>query len=215
MKLYFISGLGADHRVFGRMNFEHHEVHHIEWIPPLKKESLPAYAKRLGDQIDTTSDFALIAVSFGGMLAAELSEALQPKATILISSISRLPALRRTRQLFRFIPISGKILKASLPFFRWLAPFLFGVKNPSDKEFLRRIITETDPSFVAWAISAILGWQRKESPNNILSIHGGSDLLIPAIFAKKDHLLSGGHFLVWQKAAEIQAIIKSHLEKVI
>lgn len=215
MKLYFISGLGADQRVFARMKFEDHEILHIHWIPPHKMETLPAYAKRLGEQVDTESDFALIGVSFGGMLATELSTWLQPKATILISSTPTLSALSKLRQVFRYIPISSKILRASLPVFRWLAPVLFGVKDKEDKHFLRQIITETDPQFVAWAVSAILRWKRKQAPPGIIRIHGKGDLLIPALFEKNLAKLDGGHFIVWQKAAEIQEIIKSHLDTVI
>lgn len=213
MNLYFISGLGADERVFGRMHFEGHQAHFIQWIKPKYRESLPDYAIRLAKQIDQEKDFALIGVSFGGMLAAELSEVLRPKATVLISSLPRFRSFGKIRQVFRFIPISGKILRASLPIFRGLAPFLFGVKGTADKQFLKRIINETDPTFVSWAVSAIMSWKRSQLPDNILSIHGRSDLLIPAFLRPNSHKLAGGHFIVWQKAQEVEKIIKNHLDQ--
>lgn len=213
MNLYFISGLGADERVYGRMHFEGHRSHFIKWITPKHCESLPDYAIRLAGQIDQEEDFALIGVSFGGMLAIEISEVLNPSATVLISSLPRFKPIGTIRQIFRFIPISGKILRASLPIFRGLAPFLFGVKDQEDKQFLKRIITETDPNFVSWAVSAIMSWKRSQLPDNILSIHGRSDLLIPAFLRSKSHKLPGGHFIVWQKAQEVEKIIKNHLDQ--
>ena len=39
MKLYAISGLGADKRVFQYLDLDY-ELIHIDWIPPLKGERI-------------------------------------------------------------------------------------------------------------------------------------------------------------------------------
>src|SRR6218665_2073919 len=43
--VYFLSGLGADQRVFRKLELDKHfQVRHIEWIRPLRNESLRSYA---------------------------------------------------------------------------------------------------------------------------------------------------------------------------
>jgi hypothetical protein len=47
-KVYFISGLGADKRAFSFLDLSFCEPVFIEWIKPLKNETLQGYALRLG-----------------------------------------------------------------------------------------------------------------------------------------------------------------------
>ncbi len=47
MKVYFISGLGADKRIFSKINLDKGlEIIHIEWIKYSLKDSLKSYAKK-------------------------------------------------------------------------------------------------------------------------------------------------------------------------
>jgi pimeloyl-ACP methyl ester carboxylesterase len=70
MNAYFISGLGADKRIFSKLKLnEKINIIHIDWITHNKNESLAAYAERLSNVIDITQPFALVGVSFGGMIA--------------------------------------------------------------------------------------------------------------------------------------------------
>lgn len=65
MKIYGISGLGADKRVFEFLTLDD-EFIPINWIAPHKKEPIKEYSKRISTVIDTHNDFCLIGVSFGG-----------------------------------------------------------------------------------------------------------------------------------------------------
>lgn len=74
MNVYFISGLGVDERAFKNIILpENYSVHNIRWIELLEKESLESYSTRLIAQIDQQKPFALVGLSFGGMIAAEIS----------------------------------------------------------------------------------------------------------------------------------------------
>jgi hypothetical protein len=55
MKLYGISGLGADKRVFNLLKLEY-KVHCVDWIKPYKKESLESYVGRLSEVAKKTSE---------------------------------------------------------------------------------------------------------------------------------------------------------------
>jgi surfactin synthase thioesterase subunit len=78
-RIYLISGLGADRRVFKKLVFPtDFELIYLDWITPEPAESLEAYAARLALNIDTSAPFYLIGLSFGGMLATEIAKKLNP-----------------------------------------------------------------------------------------------------------------------------------------
>src|SRR5687767_12739166 len=88
MKVYFISGLAADKRVFKYISLPAGcEAVHLEWITPQKDETLASYALRLAAAINREEPFALVGLSFGGMLATEIAKQYKPAVTILISSV--------------------------------------------------------------------------------------------------------------------------------
>ncbi|MFL5810585.1 MAG: alpha/beta fold hydrolase, partial [Flavisolibacter sp.] len=113
MKVYFISGLAADERAFKHIHLSsHHEVVHLQWIEPLQNESLESYALRLSERIDAKGKFALVGLSFGGMIATEISKLLHPVRTVLISSVpcsQHLPGYYKFAHslgLHRVVPVS-------------------------------------------------------------------------------------------------------------
>jgi len=72
--VYFISGLGADERVFQFLDLSEIEHRFIKWNVPQKNESLPSYCKRLTEQINVQQEVILIGISFGGMIAQEITK---------------------------------------------------------------------------------------------------------------------------------------------
>ena len=88
MKAYFIPGLGADCRVFKNIKLPDSFIRiNLEWIHPVEEESLESYALRMGEKIDASEPFILIGLSFGGMLAIEISKIKPPVELVLISTI--------------------------------------------------------------------------------------------------------------------------------
>ncbi|WP_093825084.1 alpha/beta fold hydrolase [Spirosoma endophyticum] len=89
MKIYFISGLGADKRIFQKLVLPtFFEPVYIELLTPHQNESLPNYAGRMALSIDSIQPFYIVGISFGGMLATEIAKLIRPQKTILISSVS-------------------------------------------------------------------------------------------------------------------------------
>lgn len=152
MKIYGISGLGADKRVFEYLKFEDEFVP-IDWITPHKNESLENYALRLSKIINTKEQFGLLGLSFGGLIAVEISKQLKPQCTILISSVET----RKDLPLIYRVLGKSKLLKIIPPSFfkppKKLAYYFFGAKN---KALLQSIINEADLRFVKWATQALL-----------------------------------------------------------
>ncbi|ULQ53000.1 alpha/beta hydrolase [Flavihumibacter fluvii] len=214
MKVYFIPGLGADKRVFKHIQLPGgFDMVHMEWIQPGSRESLPSYAYRLGKTIDQGSPFALVGLSFGGMLATEISRQLRPAKTILIASI---PAAANLPPYFKMIaPLQlHKILPIGLFQQASLAKRLFTTETEEDKDLLRTIIRETDPHFIRWALGAIQSWKNAPAPEGIYHIHGTSDNLLPSRYVRPTHqIIGGGHLMVMNRAGEVNEMLAGILEE--
>lgn len=211
MNVYLISGLGADKRIFSKLKLSaEFNIVHIDWIVPFSNESLVSYAKRLSKVIDVDYPFALIGVSFGGMIAVEIAKIIFPAVTIIISStiISKnIPFLYQ---------IAGKLNLLKIVPAKWLKSsnkltqnYFFGTKSNQEKILLGKIITDTDPFFLKWAIGSILNWKNEIRPKNLYHIHGTKDKILYSSRDQPDFIIeNGSHFMVYQKAVEISAIIE-------
>ncbi len=214
MNVYLISGLGADHRIFSKLEFDQSfQIIHINWIDFSKKDTLKGYAQKLSRVIETSKPFALIGVSFGGMIAIEMAKLLKPQVTIVISSIlysNQRPALYNLfakSGLLNLIP--GRFLKFAGRFTRH---YYFGTRLPEAKQLLNKIIADTDPAFLKWAIKSILTWKNEVTSNNVFQLHGAEDKIFPIKKVSPHFTISnGGHFMVYQQAAALSVLINKLL----
>jgi pimeloyl-ACP methyl ester carboxylesterase len=207
--LYGLGGLGADDRVFKYLSIDAKLIP-IKWIKPIDNEDISSYAKRLANQIDEVHKFGIIGVSFGGMLAIELSKHVKPSFIILISSASKSSELPKIKSVFSYINVI-RFLPASmlkLPIF--IMNFMFGAKN---KSLLKEIIEDTDPEFLKWALDKILQWNFYEKLQNVYSIHGSADKLIPLTNESSFIIENGGHFMIVDRANEISIQINDILSE--
>jgi pimeloyl-ACP methyl ester carboxylesterase len=206
--IYLISGLGADYRVYQNIDFKHFTPVHIQWITPHENETMKSYATRLTDQIFVQNPI-IIGVSFGGMLVVEIAQQIDCKQVTIISSA-------KTREdiplLNRFIMGLGihKLLPVS--WLKWMNPityWMFGIKTKKEKLLLKEIIHDTDPAFLYWAIDAILQWENKIIPDNLVHIHGENDKMLPISSKTKVdfRIKDGGHLMVYNRAGEIGDIL--------
>lgn len=213
MKLYAISGLGADKRVFKYLSLNC-DLIPIDWIAPFKKESLEKYSERLAQVINTNEPFGILGVSFGGLVAVEISKQLNPCLTILISSAETNSGLRKVYQMVGKTKITKIIPSLFFDPPRKLAQWLFGAKN---KELLNQILDDTDLKFAKWAINQLVTWKNTQSLTKpILMIGGTNDKLIPPNKSSNVHLIEKGeHFMIVDRAPKISQIINKELVKLL
>jgi pimeloyl-ACP methyl ester carboxylesterase len=212
-KIYCISGLGADKRVFVNLKLND-KVTHIKWIKPLANEQLCDYAKRLTkDQIVNDGNVTLIGVSFGGIIAVEISKIIKVKHVVIISSVcttEELPPFlsSRTFKYFKFL-MSPIIIKT----FPGLAYPIFGAEKKDEKILLKSIIKDTDLDFMKWAIQAMAIWKNETIPSNLIHIHGTKDRVFEFSRMKSPVMIDGGtHLMVYNRADEISKIINNNIE---
>lgn len=214
MKTYFISGLGADKRAFDKIELPAgYEAVYLDWIPPLPEEQLEQYAVRFAQKIDASVPFMLVGLSFGGMLAVEISKIKPPRHLVLIATAAtrnELPLPYRiagSLKLDKLLPYK-RLTKKPGRFINWL----FGPLDEESKEILHSFIKNTDPAFLKWALGQIARWRNTQHPANLLQIHGSKDKLFPAQFSKATfEMTGGGHFCLFSHCRVINMLLANQL----
>ena len=202
MNVYFLSGLGVDERAFKKIHLpESFQIRHIQWFKPLPKENITEYSKRLISQIDQTNPFILVGLSFGGIVAIEISNLIEVKKTILISSVSsvrQLPWYFKAAAFLRLnkiLPLG--LLQKSGRLFYWI----FGARTKEQKELLKEINDKPDLQFTNWAVNEVINWTRKPNNLKVIQIHGTHDIIFPIHFVNADYRIkNGGHFMIFSDA---------------
>src|SRR5947208_269376 len=80
-------GLGASEKLFNQFDFGNRKTFVVKFLTPQKNETLQHYCQRLAISIPSDEQLIFIGVSFGGILAQEVSKIIPVKKVILISSI--------------------------------------------------------------------------------------------------------------------------------
>ena len=83
--VYIFSGLGADERIFQRLDLSGFSTIFIKWEVPFKNETIENYASRLIRQI-TEPRPILLGLSFGGLISVEIAKQIETEKVILIAS---------------------------------------------------------------------------------------------------------------------------------
>ena len=205
--LYVFSGLGADERVFHKIDFSSYYVYFIQWILPQKNERIEHYALRLTTQIKTANP-VLIGLSFGGIMAVEVAKHICTEKIIIISSAkykNEIPFYFRLAGklgLTKIIP-STLLIKINV-FTNWF----FSNRTVEDKKMLSAILHDTDPVFLKWAIHAIAKWQNTVVHQNLQHIHGDADRILPFKFVTCHETIKGGaHLMIVNRSAEVNVLL--------
>jgi hypothetical protein len=211
MKIFGISGLGADKRVFKYLTLEH-DLIPIEWIKPKKKEPIIEYSKRLIKEygIGGEQEFGILGVSFGGLIATEISKLTKPKFTILISSVETRNELSRMIRMLGKTKIIELIPEKLLNPPTVIAHFMFGTKK---KELLNSILDDTDLYFTKWAIRELVNWKNESILPNLIKIGGSKDKMLPPKGKNIILVEKGEHFMIVDKAVEISEIINEKIKR--
>jgi pimeloyl-ACP methyl ester carboxylesterase len=190
-RLILLPGLGVDRRLFlPQMSLPAR----IEFAPALAMqpgESLECYAERLSKTIDAAEPFYLGGVSFGGMLAQEMTRHLRPRAVFAIATCD---AARHIKEPIRLMCHLGPLLSdAAIAALLPIAPLglrLLGRPNREARRELLELLAGTDPNLTRLGAKAIAGWSLRHRPQMpIYRIHGTDDQVIPAASVCKPALL--------------------------
>lgn len=214
MKIYQISGLGANEKVFKNLKLNpDFEPVNIPWLQPEENESLEHYSERMAGKINPNEDFMLMGVSFGGMIAKEMNRFLSPKFNFLISTIkdrSEMPGYMKLASetgVLKVFPMgfltSDNFLSYSV--FRKM----YSVKLPDLKE----IFEFRDHYYLRWSLEHIVNWHNDEQLKNFIHFHGDKDFVFPYSKIHNAVEIEGGtHVMVMRRAKKLSELINQKLE---
>ncbi len=211
---YILSGLGADERVFDHIDFGDFSPVFIPWESVEPEQSFESYVKLLSSRVKADNPI-LIGISFGGIVAQEMSILFGNCPVLILSSVrtrSELPLLMRffgKSGLHKLIPVKQILRSKKINY------WLFGTKTASEKKLLDQILADSDPVFTKWAIRNITKWQRNEPvPAKVLHIHGDADRIFKIEHVHPDYVIPGGtHFMTVSQHKEVSPVIQNALEK--
>ncbi len=211
--IYLLSGQGADERLFKNLVFdEQYCVNYIEYTTPTFETSLKEYACTLSKQIDTSQPYVLLGVSLGGMLATEMCDFMSPQKTIIIASAKNTNELPRTFNFQKKVPLYKLVGRRNV---KWGARFLQPIVEPNrrfESETFKAMLKDKDPEFLLRTIPMIMKWERTQSCQEIIHIHGTKDNTIPAKNVKCDYIIEGGsHMMTLIQSAKVNAILDAIL----
>jgi pimeloyl-ACP methyl ester carboxylesterase len=214
--VYFVSGLGADERVFQLLELPGIPVEHIKWLKPERYEKLGNYAARLISLIDQRDEVILVGLSFGGIVCQEIARHITVKKIIIISSIKTRAEMDWKIRLASFGKIYNLVPAEVLKRIALqTANFFFSIQTKEDAAFLKKIIKDTDSGFVKWALNEILQWQPSNEMLNVVHIHGTSDQIFPfrKLIPPVLKVENGGHFMVADKPKIISKLLMEEINR--
>lgn len=214
MKLYVISGLGADFKVLEKLKFpENLEVVFIDWLIPKKKENFYVYVKRMAENIDISEPFNLLGYSFGGLIVQEIDKIKPAEKVVILGSI------KSDKEKSGYIKW-GELSK--IP--RFLPKQFFNIKLAAVYAAVRRLIDPkssrlmdylrvTDPYYLKWGVQKVSEWKFDENPK-VIQILGSKDIVFPVNYSKPDYVIEGGtHLFPVTKHKEVSRILNEIFSK--
>ncbi|MGD1844590.1 MAG: hypothetical protein ACFB10_04275 [Salibacteraceae bacterium] len=179
MKLYCISGLGADERVCQFLDLPDFEVIHMPFIPLLPGEGLVQYAHRMAETYRPEPGSWLMGTSFGGMLAQEVSHLIDFEQLVLVSTVTQRQEFRVLFRLADRLRLTEMLKPAWFSGPGPLARWFFTAHASPQREILDTILSELEPTYLNRAIPAIAGWHPKALSTPVLRLHGTADRIFP------------------------------------
>lgn len=211
-KIYCIPGLGANSAIFDylQLDKDKYELIKIDWIEPVQGEDLQEYITRLISPIHFEKPI-LIGVSFGGMIAQEISNRISCEKVFLISSVKsekEFPSALRYIyywNLYKIFP-SNYIKKIM----NWADKYIFIKAAKKKIDVYKKYMVKLSPYYFDWSIKQALEWKKKECSTNIVHIHGTQDHIFPAknIRENVQFIKGGTHAMILTHAKEISKMIE-------
>jgi hypothetical protein len=214
MKVFAIPGLGTNEKLFSNTHFINAELIVLSWPIPEKEDTMQSYAQKFLTQIDTTSPFCLLGVSFGGMLCTELSKSISPQKTFLISSCKVRNELPWFIRILKHLPVHLWINETKHRKIAYRGRWIVGFGKAYIPEFLGMVNSMTT-NYFKHCINIIVNWQNEQFPKNVVHIHGTNDKLLWYKKVKVDYTIrDGSHAMIVFRPEEINKIIEKEITNV-
>jgi pimeloyl-ACP methyl ester carboxylesterase len=217
MKIYLIPGLGFDHRIFQHLDFQCGDVRYLDWIDPIKKETIVDYTQRLFAEIaDDQEKKVLIGHSFGGVVAQEIAAVKKIDQVILLSSIRSRDEMPRSMKLAKPFGIHHLFTKElSVKTVQYWGEN-HGFESYEDQAMFKSMVGQQSNLYLQWAFKTISGWSGSEvlPGTKVFQIHGTNDKTFPLkkIVNPDKVIENGSHIMVFKQPDKINKILNTVIE---
>lgn len=209
--IYCISGLGADERIFKKLDIKSANLIFLPWPEYDEYDEMSCYAQKIAALIKEDNP-TILGISFGGMMAVEIAKLMPVKQLFLISTAKTAAELTSPGWFFKKLLVSE-----ILPGFVYKSPNkvmlkLFGAETEEEETLMKAILKDSDGQFMRWAMRAIMLWQNAFVPQNATHIHGTGDNIILPVNVEPDYWIEdGSHMMIYKRAIEISNIVEKEL----
>jgi pimeloyl-ACP methyl ester carboxylesterase len=200
--VYFLPGLAANPSIFKNIKLDPDafETFYLEWMIPYDTESIVDYALRFCDKVKH-DNAVLIGVSFGGIIAQEMSLVRQFKKIIIVSSVKTRDELPLHLQLagktkaYKLVPTSLFAQNIDL-----LSKFAFTKTIVKRLDLYKLYLSITDKRYLDWAIEQVVLWNQTTYNPNLIHLHGDLDTIFTIENIKDCIVVKGGtHVMIISK----------------
>ena len=208
MKLYVISGLGADFKVLEKLKFpDDIEVEFLDWIIPEKEETFQHYVEKMAERIQE-EEFYLLGYSFGGIVVQEVHKIKKAKKVVILGSIkshlekSRWIKAGKFTRIPKYLPV-GFFNDRSTQIYTYIRK-LIEPKNPTILKYFQ----VRDPYYLKWSIEKITDWESEED-QNVIQILADRDIVFPIKNSKPDYIIKNAtHLFPATKHKEVSLLLE-------
>lgn len=213
-RVYLIPGLGADSRIYNKIDLQGHEVTSVDWIDPDKTDTLATYSQKLINHYHIDPKSILIGNSMGGMIAMEIAKIIAVEKVILISSIRNIDEAPAYFGFFKAMPLYKLIPEKTLNAMGFLIKPLFGHMQPDDALLFADMLKKSSPVFLKWAMGAVVNWDNKTISSPVCQVIGDKDLVFPYKKQPAAEVIKGGtHIMIFEMADAVNKWLKGVLAK--
>lgn len=207
-------GLAAGPEIFENITLskELYEFHYLEWMKPLSlEETIANYAMRMCDEIKHKNSI-LIGVSFGGIIAQEMSKFIDVQKIIIISSVKSQNELPKRFKIVAKSKIYKLFPTKIVTNFEDYAKFFVGKHLEKKAKLYKKYLSVRGKQYIKWSIHNAINWNQSKPLDNITHIHGTNDEIFPIKNIKNCiKIENGNHSMIIIKAKEISKIIHESL----
>ncbi|MFM2360477.1 MAG: hypothetical protein RLY16_2470 [Bacteroidota bacterium] len=212
--VYYISGLGADDKIWKYIQVHGLQLHFIAWLEPKENETLENYAGRMASSIQHPNP-VLIGLSFGGIMSIEIAKLIPVQKIILISSVKNRDELPFWMKVCGNLKLNNIVPLKSFKILEPIQNFKLGITNKEELQLARFYRKTISANYLKWAVNQILNWQNRFKPCPVIHIHGTRDNMFPFKKICANYCIQeGGHMMIMNKAIEINSILEKELKGV-
>ena len=212
--IYLFHGQGSDHRIFSKLVIDStkFDTVMINYPKMNRKTTLSQYAKLTSSQIDTLTPYALVGVSFGGMIVSEMVRFLDPKKAIIISSAQNKNEIPSRYKFMRVLPLHKLVPAFIYKQGAKIAQPIFEHDRKKEKEIFKGMLKDKKAYFFKGVTKMMIDWGYVEYSKKIVHIHGTNDNTLPIKKCKVDFVIEeGSHMMLLTRAKELNKLINSIL----